>query len=356
MDEFYGMDISEEEQIKIMNIKEAMPENIRDVILIKDIQNLLKINIDELETQITILLSNHKLNFTEPIKPKCEAVKKIIYPEQTTNINNNKKKTIQTDQIFSDKAVKGITKYLASESQNNGIEIDFTNGVISDEDNHLNTEILNNYKSRFSFTQINYMLINGVEPDCLLPIKNFDIYIKYQYLANDMMNADISKSLCEQFIDFLYRDINKGHLDKQDTNNRVTPAFVQNFIIKYISDKKSNEITEIKTDPVIFRLFFDKSGILRDKKEINELLGNDGQILEIFMNANVDPMLLNNIINLSIKWDFSDVWLNKIKSNNSYDDYNVFLDHLITTKKLQTFTLADLLEDKNQILGSVHIK
>ena len=87
MDEFYWGDIPESDQIKIMNIKEAMPENIRDVILIKDIQNLLKINIEELDTQITILFSRFDLNASTQTR---EAIKKIIYPEQTTKINNNK--------------------------------------------------------------------------------------------------------------------------------------------------------------------------------------------------------------------------------------------------------------------------
>ena len=89
---------------------------------------------------------------------------------------------------------------------------------------------------------------------------------------------------------------------------------------------------------------------MRDKQAINKLLGTDEQILEIFMNAKVDLALLMDIINLPIKWDFSDAWLNKIKSNNSYNDYNEFLGDLIAEKKLNTFSLADLLEDKNKIV------
>ena len=65
MDEFCDMNISEEEQIKIMNIQNAIPEDIRDVILIKDIQDLLKANRDELETKITILFSTYGFNATE---------------------------------------------------------------------------------------------------------------------------------------------------------------------------------------------------------------------------------------------------------------------------------------------------
>ena len=86
MDEFYWGDIPESDQIKIIKIRDVMPKNIRDVILIKDIQNLLKINIEELDTQITILFSQFDLNASTQTR---EAIKKIIYPEQTTKINNN---------------------------------------------------------------------------------------------------------------------------------------------------------------------------------------------------------------------------------------------------------------------------
>ena len=530
MDEFCDMNISEEEQIKIMKINNAIPEDIRDVILIKDIQDLLKANRDELETKITILFSTYGFNATEQT---CEAIKKIIYPEQTTKINNNninitsvdertcldliknnilsetsieiddklakqllietnenmskatllsvfqtvganinekklsqvlndikkiadnyqlqlkknfiktqtiedyisderyatnpiivqgvsdefkrifnyktglseqnvknllmsnykkrqsvlsdiikqpllfdkskfeeckrlflsfidnlvnsfnngennKKKTTQEDKIFSDKAVKGITNYLVHEYKNNGVIIDFTGGVVVDENNSLDKEVLDNAKSRFSLKQINQMLRNGVSPNCLLAIHNFDIYIKYQYLAGDILNADISKFLCEQFIDFLYMDISGGRPKKQDTNNIVTPVFVQTLITKYVQNKTLNSITKIKADSVISGLFYSNDGKLRDKKEINTLLGTDEQILEIFMNAAVAPMLLTNIINLPIKWDLSDDWLNKIKANNFYNDYNGLLDFSITIKKLQTFTLSDLLEGKNK--------
>ena len=532
MDEFYGMNISEEDQRKITRIRKVIPKNIQGFILTADIQKLLKTNISELDEQIITLFSQFGCNTSTE---KREAIKKIIYPEQTTKINNNninitsvdertcldliknnilsetsieiddklakqllietnenmskatllsvfqtvganinenklsqvlnnikkiadnyqlqlkknfiktqtikdyisderyatnpiivqgvsdeftrifnyktglseqnvknllmsnykkrqsvlsdiikqpllfgkrefeeckrlflsfiddlvnsfnngennKKKTTQEDKIFSDKAVKGITNYLVHEYKNNGVdvEIDFTNGGITDKNDNLDKEVLDNAKSRFSLKQINQMLRNGVSPNCLLAIHNFDIYIKYQYLAGDILNADISKFLCEQFIDFLYMDISGGRPKKQDTNNIVTPVFVQTLITKYVQNKTLNSITEIKADSVISALFYSNDGKLRDKKEINKLLGTDEQILEIFMNAAVDPMLLSNIINLPIKWDLSDDWLNKIKANNFYNDYNGFLDFSITIKKLQTFTLSDLLEGKNK--------
>ena len=89
MDEFYGTDISENDQMKIMGIREAMPEDVRGFIQIEQIQNLLKADANELETQITALCSELELDDVKQIQSTCKAVKEIIHPSQTTKINNN---------------------------------------------------------------------------------------------------------------------------------------------------------------------------------------------------------------------------------------------------------------------------
>ena len=144
MDKFYGMNISEEDQIKIIKIRKVMPENIRDIISIEDIQNLLKTNIDELETQIAILFSNIGLDDSKQISSTCSAIKKIIYPEQTTKINNNNMNTISD----SERACLGAIKNSISFEAQIDIDDNLARSLLKETDENMQkatlSSILNN--------------------------------------------------------------------------------------------------------------------------------------------------------------------------------------------------------------------
>ena len=259
---------------------------------------------------------------------------------------SNKKETILTNKIFSNRAVELIKNYLIK-NYKPGTGIDFANDLEFKKEK----EILDNHRDRFSLQQINKMLNSGVSPDCLLAITNFDVYIKLtcEYLDDDIKNG--GDYLCRQFIDFLYMYIDKGCMNKTNPQNKLTPKFTQNLISKYIKDKKLNNLEQIENDPVIYSLFFQKDGSLRNKEQINKLLGSDEEIFEMFMNAKIDEMLLVNILNINgILWEFSDDWLNKIGNH----DYSNRINFSVSQKKLMTFKLVNLLDDgKNETLNKL---
>ena len=291
------------------------------------------------------------------IKNSNEEIKRLTYNDPSITLRANvdelftsikkirEQKEEIKDTIFSDNALKDIQKYLLVESKSHKTNdlVNFSGGNVK------NSEVTDNRYSRFSLQQINLMLSNGVSPSCLHDINDFDTFIRFNCLTDDINKRSIS-DLHPSFIEFLYIESNSNgeHLSKASTVDQLTKDFVQKLISKYIKDKNLSSVEKIDGNPIIKFLFFKGDGTLRDKKEINKLLGSDEEIFEMLMKAKVPWMLILDIINnYHIDLQLSENWLSKLEKEHEFEEY-IFLAGTVKQKKLMTFRLEDLLGNKNQ--------
>ena len=312
----------------------------------KAAHKLLRCNILSLRDEINLFIKNSN-----------EEIKRLTYNDPSITLRANvdelftsikkirEQKEEIKDTIFSDNALKDIQKYLLVESKSHKTNdlVNFSGGNVK------NSEVTDNRYSRFSLQQINLMLSNGVSPSCLHDINDFDTFIRFNCLTDDINKRSIS-DLHPSFIEFLYIESNSNgeHLSKASTVDQLTKDFMQKLISKYIQDKNLSSVEKIDGNPIIKFLFFKGDGTLRDKKEINKLLGSDEEIFEMLMKAKVSWMLILDIINnYHIDLQLSENWLSKLEEKHEFDEY-IFLAYTVKQKKLMTFRLEDLLGNKNQ--------